>query len=96
VALSLSDANTLALGGNNTQPLASMPGIGSAAVTPSDSVNFTRIARSLYVTGAGDVSFVGADGVVATWTVPANFLIPVMATRVNSTLTTATGIKAIW
>jgi hypothetical protein len=72
------------------------PGEGSAPVTPNDSADLTEIARSLYVTGAGDVKFDGADGTTDTWTVPANFVIPVAVRRVYATGTTATGIKAIW
>lgn len=71
------------------------PGQGSIAVTPSDSADLAQLAFSLYVTVAGDVCFTGADGVDATWTVPANFVIPVVVKRVKSTGTTATGIHAI-
>lgn len=70
---------------------------GSRAVTPSDSADIVagETALGLYVTGAGDVSFVCPDGTSDTWTVPANFILPVPVTRVRATGTTATGIKAI-
>lgn len=71
------------------------PGQGSIAVTPSDSADLAQLAFSLYVTGAGDVRFVGADGVEATWSVPANFIIPIVVKQVKDTGTDATGIHAI-
>lgn len=70
-------------------------GAGSAAVSPSDTVPLTDLALGLYVTVAGDVCFVGADGTTDTWTVPANFIIPVPVMQVKATGTTATGIHAI-
>lgn len=81
----------------HSSPGIAAPGVGSVAITPSDA---TVIAiRSLYVTTAGDVSFVGADGETDTWTVPDNFIIPVMMTKVRATGTTggagATGLKGI-
>jgi hypothetical protein len=71
------------------------PGQGSRPVTPSNTADLDPPAMSLYVVGAGDVCFVGADGVEATWPVPANFVIPLAISRVKSTGTTATGIHAI-
>lgn len=71
------------------------PGQGSVTVTPSDSVDLAIPAASLYVTVAGDVAFIGADGETDTWTVPANFIIPIAIKRVKATGTTATGIHAI-
>jgi hypothetical protein len=75
------------------------PGQGSRAVTPSDTADLDPPAMSLYVTTAGDVCFVGADGQEDTWAVPANFIIPVAVKQVKATGTTggagATGIKAI-
>jgi hypothetical protein len=79
------------------------PGIGSALVIPSDTVNFTdvsggpKVARSLYVETAGAVCFVGIDGQADTWNVPANFTIPVACLRVNITGTTGgLRIHAVW
>lgn len=70
-------------------------GYGSYLVTKSDTVALDPPPRSLYVTGAGDVSFIGDDGVTDTWTVPANFIIPVRIKQVLAAGTTATGIHAI-
>lgn len=74
------------------------PGYGSAAAAAlqSDTVNVTKIIRSLYVEGAGAVKFRGLDDVDDTWNVPANFIIPVAMKRLWSTGTTATGLHAIY
>ena len=71
------------------------PGTGSRSVTPSDDANLTTIARALYITGAGDVRFLGEDNEEDTWTVPANFVMPIMVRKVFATGTTATDIKAL-
>lgn len=62
------------------------------AITPSDTVNFAQgLARGIYVGGAGNVSIVSPQGVVATYTaLPVGTFIPVCCIRVNATLTTAT------
>lgn len=70
-------------------------GNGSATVTPNDGADLTTPARSLYCVEAGTVHFTGVDNVEDTWTVPANFIIPVAVKRVFSTGTTVTTIKAI-
>lgn len=73
------------------------PAEGFAAVTPSDSTNFARLARALYVGGAGNVVVVGKDGVAVTFTgVPAGSILPVECIRVNATNTTATNIVRLW
>jgi hypothetical protein len=74
------------------------PGSGSVAVDAllSDTVNLTITIRSLYCTVAGTVKFTSQSGLVDTWTVPANFIIPVQMKRVWSTGTTATGLKGIY
>jgi hypothetical protein len=81
----------------NAQAGLESPGIGSFPITPSDST--TIAARSLYVTSAGDVCFVGVDGTTDTWTVPDNFIIPIAVTKVKASGTTggagATGIHGI-
>lgn len=71
------------------------PGRGSVTVTPDDDNDLPFVSRSLYVTGAGDVTFVGTDGEEDTWTVPDNFVIPIMMTRVLDAGTDATGLHAI-
>lgn len=63
------------------------------AVTPSDTLNFTNLAKALYVGGAGDVALVTSAGGAATFVgVPAGTVLPVKASRVNATGTTAANI----
>jgi hypothetical protein len=74
----------------------SEPASGALAVTPSDSTDFTRRVRGLYVGGAGDISAVFSDGSTATLAgVPAGSVLPAYIRRVNSTGTTATNIVAL-
>lgn len=74
------------------------PAAFAAAVTPSDSTNFTAgEARGLYVGGAGDVVVVFPDGTAITFVgVTAGSILPVQCKRVNSTSTTATSIVALF
>lgn len=68
------------------------------SVTPSDStdnVGTGNVAIGLYVTGAGNVSWLDVDGNTITVAVPANFYINCSVARVRSTSTTATGIFAL-
>ena len=68
------------------------------SVTPSDStdnVGTGNVAIGLYVTVAGNVSFIDADANTVTVTVPANFILTCSVARVKSTGTTATGIFAL-
>lgn len=74
---------------------ATAPGRGSQTAVQSDTDDLSEPYASLYCTGAGDVKFRGLDGADDTWTVPANFIIPVAMLRVWSTGTTATGLKGI-
>lgn len=69
------------------------PSTGNFVVAPSDTVNFTTAARSLYVGGAGDVVVVAPDDSAVKFVgVPAGTVLPVRAKRVNLTGTTATNI----
>lgn len=73
------------------------PASNFAAVTPSDSVDFTAQCRGLYVGGAGDLVAVGADEVAVTFVgVAAGTVLPLRAIRVNATSTTATSIVQIY
>lgn len=72
------------------------PSRGNFAVAPSDTVNFTTPARSLYIGGAGNVVVVAPDASVVTFVgVPVGTILPVQATRVNLTGTTATNIVGL-
>jgi hypothetical protein len=69
------------------------------SVTPNDSTNNVgtgNVAVGLYITGAGDVSWIDADGITTgPVAVPANFTMSGSFTRVLTTGTTATGIWAL-
>lgn len=66
--------------------------LDAQTITKSDSTVFTPAYRALYVTTAGDVKVDTAAGTAITFTLPANFLLPLAVTKVYSTGTTATGI----
>ncbi len=74
---------------------ASDPAGGVAAVTPSDSTVLTGV-RGLWVGTAGDVAIVARDGTTAVLAnVADGTLVPVEATKVKSTGTTASDIVAL-
>ena len=65
------------------------------AVTPHDTTNFSGgVCRALYVGGAGTVVAI-INGTAITFT-NASGILPVQASRVNSTSTTATSIVALY
>lgn len=66
-----------------------------ASVTPSDTINLP-IAYPMFITvnGSGDIAFVGSDDVVNVVTVAVGVANPISPKRINSTGTTATGIRA--
>lgn len=60
------------------------------SITPSDSVNFSIRARGIYVGTSGNVVVVSPGGGTVTFSnVPAGYIIPAFAIRVNATSTTA-------
>ncbi len=65
-------------------------------VTPNDTQNLRPACRGLWVESTGTVSLVGDDGNAVSFTLDAHVIYPLGATRVNSTGTTATGIKALY
>jgi hypothetical protein len=72
-----------------------MPATAAVAITPSDSTNFA-VCRAIYVGGAGNIVAV-VNGVAVTFSnALAGSVIPIRATRVNSTNTTATGLVALY
>jgi len=73
------------------------PAYQFAAVTPSNTT-ILRGVRALYIGGAGNVAVVGKDGGSAvTFTgVAAGTVLPVQASMVMSTNTTATNIVALY
>ena len=69
-----------------------------AAVTASDTVNFTQgVARAIYVGGAGNMVCVLESGTAITFTgVLAGVVYPIRCKRINSTSTTATLMIALY
>ncbi|MDP3339839.1 hypothetical protein [Frigidibacter sp.] len=64
-------------------------------VTPSDSVNLPHVALALYVERGGFVSFVSERNQTRLVELADHSMLPVGASRVNATGTTATGIHAL-
>lgn len=65
------------------------------AVTPSDVTNLSAPCRGIWVGGAGNVSVEMLGGGTAIYnSVPAGTVLPVQATRVNNSGTTATNMVA--
>lgn len=78
-----------------TEALDTSPADGAAAVTPSDSVNFTLPARGLYIGVSGDITAVVNGVAVLFKNCQAGSILPVVCTRVNATGTTATNLVAL-
>lgn len=77
----------------------SSPAVSAVAVTPADGTTLTNgQCRSLYIGGAGNVSVIMANDTVAATFVgcSAGQILPIMATTVQATLTTATNIIALY
>lgn len=70
---------------------------GGKAVTPSNTVNYGKEARALYVGQAGNVSLEGADGQTVLFEdVPVGTVLAIRHTRVNETGTTAQKMVTLW
>lgn len=68
----------------------------AAAVTPSDSVDFTSFPpKAVYVGGAGAVVAVVAGAAVTFAAVPVGTVLPIAFSRINATNTTATNLVAL-
>ena len=65
-------------------------------ITPSDSTYLSKPTNGgIYVGGAGTMVVVLHDGTTVSFTCVAGTVIPVIAIRVNSTGTTATGLVGL-
>ena len=78
------------------------PGVVTAAaesavvVTPSDTVDLTNASRGIYVGGTGTLTAIMLDGTTCLFSgIPAGTILPIRATRVKATGTTATLIVAL-
>lgn len=67
-----------------------------AAVTPSDSADLSDVTRGIYVGGAGDLTVAMSGTNVTISGVTSGTFLPIRATRVLATGTTATKITAFW
>jgi hypothetical protein len=77
--------------------LTSDPYTNAVAVTPHDTNDLTYVTRGVYVGGAGTLKVNMQDSGTVTFTgVPVGTLLPIRATRVFSTGTSATSILALW
>lgn len=66
------------------------------AITTSDTVNFTHQTSAVWVGGAGNLVAI-MNGVPVTFTaVAAGTLLPIQATRVNATNTTASNLVGLY
>ena len=76
---------------------ATTPAVYAGAVTASDSVNLSSIARALYVGTGGNIAAVMPnDDVVLFSNVQSGQILPVRVKRVNATNTTASNIVALY
>ncbi len=72
------------------------PCIHAEAVTPSDSVDLTYVCRALFIGGAGNLCVITSGGDTVLFTgVVAGTILPLRASRVKLTTTTATNIVAL-
>lgn len=75
----------------------SNPAQYAEVVVPSDTVNFTKVPRAIYVGGAGNITAVMADGAAVLFSgVTAGAILPIRAKRINLTATTATLMVALF
>ena len=73
------------------------PYTNAVAVTPHDTNDLTYVTRGVYVGGTGTLKVNMQDSGTVTFAgVPAGTLLPIRATRVYSTGTTAATILALW
>ncbi len=80
----------------NTQSSLSSPASSGFAVTPSDSAGFSETSRAIYVGSGGNLSVRMLSGEVLTLAnVPTGLLLPLRATAVLATGTTASAITAL-
>jgi hypothetical protein len=68
-----------------------------AAITPSDTVPLANWSRWVFVGGAGNLAVTMVGGETVTFTgLVANTLLPIRATLIKVTGTTATNLVAFW
>jgi len=78
------------------KPGAADPIAGGFAITPSDADDLSKMTRGINVAAAGNVKLVTYKGDTVTLYLAAGVIHPVMAVKVFSTDTTATGIVGLY
>lgn len=78
---------------SDNTPSLTGPATHAFPITPSDSAGFADVTRGLYCGVAGDIVVVTLSGAVVTFAnVAAGTLLPLRATRIAATGTTAGGL----
>lgn len=73
------------------------PASRAFAIVPSDSTDLTTSTRGIYVGVSGDVSLITTGGDTVTLVgVPAGVILPIRASRVRATATTATSLVGLY
>lgn len=73
------------------------PAVYAAAITPHDTNDLAYDIRAIYVGGAGDIALITTGGSAVTLSaVPAGSILPIRASRIKATGTTATLIVGLW
>ncbi|SMP00073.1 hypothetical protein SAMN06265173_1703 [Thalassovita litoralis] len=78
-------------------PDSSSPAGDFFSVTPDDDTDLSIYCRALYIGTTGDLALISVGGTTVTFrNVAAGSILPVRASRVLDTGTTATDIVALW
>lgn len=72
------------------------PAAAAQTITPHDSTNLSSTTRGVYVGVSGDVVAIIGGSPYTFKNVPAGAILPIAATRVNATNTTATNLIALY
>lgn len=74
-----------------------LPATAAIAITTSDSTDFAAgVCRAIYVGGAGNVVAIVNGSAVTFVSAQAGSVLPIRASRVNATSTTATSLVALY
>lgn len=71
------------------------PFTNGVAITPSDTVALGRPSKAVYVGGAGNIRAIMGGAETNFIAVPVGTVLPISATRINATGTTATNLVAL-
>lgn len=82
-------------GGSAAEAGLAAPSSYAFAVTPANDTDLLYVTRSIYVGGTGDLVVTTQAGEVTFAAVPAGAILPVRATQIQSTGTTATNIVGL-